>query len=53
MLAGLQSSFRFVCDLFDKVSGVGGWAFDVVEECVCFFDHRVCAPRNKSLPVAK
>ena len=27
VLAGLQSSFKIVCDLFNKISGVGGWAF--------------------------
>ena len=25
---------------------------DVVKECVCIFDHRVCAPMSKTLPVA-
>ena len=23
---------------------------EVVEECVCIFDHKVCAPRSKTLP---
>ena len=48
MLAVLQSSFRIVCDLFDKVPGMGvvicPMVFhDVVEEHVCIFNHRECA----------
>ena len=38
----------------------GGWVdicptmfHDVVEECVCIFDHKVFAQRSRTLPVAK
>ena len=26
---------------------------DVVEECVCVFNHRVCVPRSRTYPVTK
>ena len=26
---------------------------DVVEQCICIFDNRVCAPSSRTLPVVK
>ena len=49
VLASLQGSFGIVCDLFDKGflgerEGICPMVFhDVVKECVCMFDHRICA----------
>ena len=48
MLATLQSSFRIVCDLFEgfwgEREGICPKVFhDVVKECACIFDHRICA----------
>ena len=58
MLAVLQSSFRIVCDLFEKVPGMGvvicPMVFhDVVEEHVCIFNHRVCAPCHQTVELLR
>ena len=55
----VQSSFGIVCNLLDK----GFWGgrvdicpmvfHDVVEECVCIFDHKVCAQRSRTRPAQR